>query len=235
MQTLSLTAVVVTAMGLACTPGGSSGTLIDAGVSKPTDRSPVLEKPLTFPVKRVIGAPVHEPGFDIETLNALDTDGDGVPDGDDNCPNTANPNQADQDGDEFGDVCEPQPLDVDTATTLSVSPTPVRVGQPLTITLNVRNVGNAPATFIVATLRTGIEFSFESLTASQGKCVHDEWGNLRCQLGDLAVSASATISVVCIPHSTGSPKLEALGVTETLDHDANLGNDTPTLRLTILP
>ncbi|HCE39728.1 MAG TPA: thrombospondin, partial [Alcanivorax sp.] len=35
-----------------------------------------------------------------------DTDGDGVPDDLDNCPNTANADQADADGDGIGDVCD---------------------------------------------------------------------------------------------------------------------------------
>lgn len=35
-----------------------------------------------------------------------DTDGDGVPDADDNCPQTANPDQADTDNDGTGDACE---------------------------------------------------------------------------------------------------------------------------------
>ena len=34
-----------------------------------------------------------------------DTDGDGVPDGSDNCPTVANPNQTDINGDGFGDAC----------------------------------------------------------------------------------------------------------------------------------
>lgn len=36
-----------------------------------------------------------------------DTDGDGVPDDDDNCPNIANADQADFDGDGLGDACDP--------------------------------------------------------------------------------------------------------------------------------
>ena len=41
------------------------------------------------------------------TLTGLpDGDGDGVPDGDDNCPATPNPDQADSDGDGIGDACD---------------------------------------------------------------------------------------------------------------------------------
>ncbi|MFQ5496076.1 MAG: right-handed parallel beta-helix repeat-containing protein, partial [Phycisphaerae bacterium] len=40
-----------------------------------------------------------------------DTDGDGIEDGCDNCPNTPNPNQTDTDGDGVGDACDGCPLD----------------------------------------------------------------------------------------------------------------------------
>ena len=43
-------------------------------------------------------------------LILADTDGDGVPDATDNCPNDANPNQEDADGDGIGDVCDPTPF-----------------------------------------------------------------------------------------------------------------------------
>jgi len=38
--------------------------------------------------------------------NATDTDGDGIPDDQDNCPTTYNPDQLDTDGDGIGDVCD---------------------------------------------------------------------------------------------------------------------------------
>ena len=41
-----------------------------------------------------------------DTSADTDSDGDGVPDTQDNCPNTYNPGQADSDGDGVGDACE---------------------------------------------------------------------------------------------------------------------------------
>ena len=48
-----------------------------------------------------------------ENCVCLDTDDDGVCDGEDNCPNTPNPDQEDADGDGLGDACDTCPYDPD--------------------------------------------------------------------------------------------------------------------------
>ena len=48
-----------------------------------------------------------QPGHTDVTISPCDSDGDGVPDPNDNCPNNANSGQEDQDGDGAGDVCDP--------------------------------------------------------------------------------------------------------------------------------
>lgn len=49
----------------------------------------------------------------ITVTAVVDADGDGVPDGADNCPFVVNADQANSDGDALGDVCDPWPFDPD--------------------------------------------------------------------------------------------------------------------------
>ncbi len=50
-------------------------------------------------------------GTHLHNTCSADTDGDGVPDGTDNCRFDSNPDQADSDGDTFGNACDPAPDD----------------------------------------------------------------------------------------------------------------------------
>lgn len=50
----------------------------------------------------------------IELAITIDSDGDGIPDGCDNCPNTPNPDQSDIDSDGIGDVCDACPNEATT-------------------------------------------------------------------------------------------------------------------------
>ncbi|HUT04366.1 MAG TPA: S8 family serine peptidase [bacterium] len=53
-----------------------------------------------------------EPLVNVEGLGGEgDSDGDGIPNAEDNCPNTANPGQEDADNDGVGDVCDNCPTD----------------------------------------------------------------------------------------------------------------------------
>lgn len=48
-------------------------------------------------------------GFDTFRVSDTDSDDDGIPDNEDNCPDTPNPDQTDSDGDGRGDACDTDP------------------------------------------------------------------------------------------------------------------------------
>lgn len=48
-------------------------------------------------------------GFDTFRISDVDSDDDGIPDDEDNCPDTPNPDQTDSDGDGRGDACDQDP------------------------------------------------------------------------------------------------------------------------------
>jgi hypothetical protein len=66
------------------------------------------------PIARVEIVEAANDGDDVaydDFMYVIDTDGDGVPDSSDNCPNDSNPDQADFDTDGIGDVCDDSDLD----------------------------------------------------------------------------------------------------------------------------
>lgn len=63
------------------------------------------------------------PSLQVTVSPGIDSDGDGVVDGFDNCPAAQNSSQSDVDGDKLGDACDPQddrPVNADTCTVPSV-------------------------------------------------------------------------------------------------------------------
>jgi WD40 repeat protein len=73
---------------------------------------------------------------------APDRDRDGVPDADDNCPDVANPDQRDQDGDTIGDACDPTPIGENffravTATSTVAPPSTPNLGYTTTEPINL--------------------------------------------------------------------------------------------------
>ena len=221
--------------GTACVGSTAPGMSLDGGA---TASPPALATPpaaALAPKSRLKFAPEDETPIDFEKLKRFDTDGDGIIDGDDNCPSDPNSNQADADGDGFGDICEPTPLPVDTETTLTLHPSPARVGQPLTLTMTVRNTGSQAALFVGASIPLPDQLDFVSLASSQGSCKHDRWSSVLCKLGDLPTGQALTVTVQCTPNKAGSLTVKAFALTDGLDHDANSGNDMPSLSLTVLP
>ena len=68
-----------------------------------------LAKSYQVVVKATSNSQTRETGFELQILSD-DIDNDGVLNVDDNCPETANPNQEDSDEDGIGDVCDQTPF-----------------------------------------------------------------------------------------------------------------------------
>jgi len=84
---------------------------LDAGFSlcsSPELYSGLVDGTFTFDVRAIDTAGNVDPTPASFTWTiSIDTDGDGVPDGTDNCPLVDNPDQTDTDGDGLGDACDP--------------------------------------------------------------------------------------------------------------------------------
>ena len=66
----------------------------------------VWDRPCCLEEDNIDYYPLVEPSENYEVVPTIDSDGDGIPDSQDNCPNLANPDQEDSDGDGLGDVCD---------------------------------------------------------------------------------------------------------------------------------
>jgi len=168
-------------------------------------------------------------GLDV---NSGDVDGDGIPDVDDNCITVSNPDQADSVGNGIGDACRGNVLAAaDLGMAVTASPEPVNVGDLLTYTITVTNGGpaNVGAARVIDRLPNSV--TFVSATPSQGNC--SQMGiTVICDLGAMAASGQATITIVVTPTAVGSIVDSAEVRSEIFDPDTdnNLTSIVSTVR-----
>lgn len=77
----------------------------------------------------------------------------------------------------------------------TVSPNPVGIGNPATFTFTITNTGPDIATAVAFTDSLPSNGTFQNATASQGACAARVGLSFTCNLGQLPVNATATVSV----------------------------------------
>ena len=89
-----------------------------------------------------------------------DTDGDGIADTSDNCPDVVNQDQADSDADGLGDACEIKPPSADVSVSITGPQEPVFFGDEVTLRVDVTNNGPDTAKNVVTTIQlsSGLQF-----------------------------------------------------------------------------
>ena len=121
-------------------------------------------------------------------------------------------------------------LPADLVLTKAASPSSLDVGGNITYTLVVTNKGPASASNVLLTDTPNNNFPIVSITPTQGSCTSDpNTGTITCNLGSLAVSASATVHIVVTANVPANSSNNA-GVTAD---QPNLGNNSASVTVLI--
>jgi uncharacterized repeat protein (TIGR01451 family) len=120
---------------------------------------------------------------------------------------------------------------VDLALSKSDLQDPVHPGSNLTYTVLVNNNGPNPATGVQVTDTLPSGVTFVSATPSQGTCSQAS-GTVTCQVGALAVNASASIQIVVTTPSTASTLTNSASVTGN-ETDPDTTNNSATQETTV--
>ncbi|MCI0392688.1 MAG: SBBP repeat-containing protein [Acidobacteria bacterium] len=94
-------------------------------------------------------------------------------------------------------------VQADMAITKTASRSTVMVNNNLAYTITVTNLGPSSATGVVVTDQLQSSVTFVSATATQGSCSNN-LGTVTCSLGEMAVQANASITLVVTPATTGA-------------------------------
>ena len=113
----------------------------------------------------------------------------------------------------------------DLSVTMSAAPDPARVGGTLTYTLVVRNSGPDKASNVSLTDSLPAEVNWVSTSTSQGGCSGTR--TIDCEFGDLALGASATVTLAVIPSKAG--QVSNTAHVSAGGTDPNPGNNTATV------
>jgi hypothetical protein len=149
-------------------------------------------------------------------------DGDGWCDLFDNCPTVPNEDQADTNGNGFGDACEPE---VDISVALEAAPNPVEAGGTLTVTATVTHPGGDAVEAPVLRIQMPRRFDLQSHSGGAWAC-NAEPGDL---LGPLLDCTRATLQ-------PGMSEVSVTGVVDpTLPAGATLWFSAEALPLDFAP
>jgi len=108
--------------------------------------------------------------------------------------------------------------------TQSDGPDPVAAGATTTYTVRVSNAGPGGATAVVLTDTLPEGATYVSATASQGSCSQAA-GVVTCNLGSLAASASATVSVLARTSAANVPSMTNTAAVDGAEQDGTSSND----------
>ena len=125
-------------------------------------------------------------------------------------------------------------VDADLSLTKQESRDPVMVGNPLSYTLTVSNVGPSAASNVTLTDSLPAALTYSSATPSQGTCSFSA-PTVTCNLGTLSSAATATVVLAVVPNTTGMITNTA-SVTAT-ESDSNTANNSAseTTKVSTLP
>jgi uncharacterized repeat protein (TIGR01451 family) len=97
----------------------------------------------------------------------------------------------------------PQIPSNDLSLNLTDAPDPVLVGQPLTYSLAITNLGPILATAVTVTNSLPPSVTFVSAVSSQGSCTY-LGGKVVCNMGPLITNDVVTVSIIVVPNSPGT-------------------------------